>query len=361
LLPENLSTKLEIVTLPDGAEGVRASFDSPEYPELAGYSVELMADSLAPGASYRGLEDTTRITTMVAKFYRGVLAEVNTHRLFSRNSASSRAKSIKVVISEVMENPYIPLFTENRKGMSGDLLDLDQQRIAAEGQLLMRDAAVAQALGLLLNEAVDPRTIRDTWRELVDRYYQQVYLGKGEPIPGALNIHKQNVNRWLEPFMWHEAVITSTHWKNFVELRDHDEADPAIHALGRLVADALEFSTPVERIVHAPFGQRAADAINPLSTDAFDAAVQAAEITSGSAAQVSYRPVNSDSATDAGKLAKRLLAMNHMSPFEHAAFDAGWLEAIGFPLEAGDSRNFSDSWIQFRALAENPRELILEP
>ena len=38
-----------------------------------------------------------------------ILAEFNTHRLFSRNSASSRAIPFKKMVQSVLENPFIPI------------------------------------------------------------------------------------------------------------------------------------------------------------------------------------------------------------------------------------------------------------
>lgn len=51
------------------------------------YDAKILADSLSP--------DGVRLTTFKVTFPRIVLAEFNTHRMFSRNSASSRAIPIK--------------------------------------------------------------------------------------------------------------------------------------------------------------------------------------------------------------------------------------------------------------------------
>lgn len=54
-------------------------------------------------------EFNNRITTMVVTFPRYILAELNTHRMFSRNSASSRAIPFEKMVKSVEENPFIPI------------------------------------------------------------------------------------------------------------------------------------------------------------------------------------------------------------------------------------------------------------
>ncbi len=47
-----------------------------------------------------------RLTTFVVTFPRYILAELNTHRMFSRNSASSRAIPFNKMVKSVEDNPY---------------------------------------------------------------------------------------------------------------------------------------------------------------------------------------------------------------------------------------------------------------
>jgi len=61
-----------------------------------------------------------RITTMQVTFPRFILAELNTHRMFSRNSASSRAIPFEKMVKSVNENPFIPIaWQREHKGMQG--------------------------------------------------------------------------------------------------------------------------------------------------------------------------------------------------------------------------------------------------
>lgn len=345
--------------LADGSRVVRATY-APGRLELSGYFVVAVADSVLPHPTALPKLTPERITTLVARFPRCILAELNTHRVFSRNSASSRARSIKVVISDVMEDPYVPIFTENQRGMGGPIVADGVQAAARIQWLKARDSAVASVLSMLLGREISVAELEGgNWRTLTDDYYQRVYLDR-ENIPGALNLHKQNVNRLLEPFMWHEAVITSTEWVNFLQLRDHDDADPAIHGLAKLVGAVLESSVPVARVLHAPF---AGELVRELEATAhlldgkelLRKSFEAANYSAGAAAQVSYRPV-SDGGTGANpaKLASRLLAMAHLSPFEHAAFSTEWLRELG--IQGALKSNLSEHWAQHRALIRELEE-----
>lgn len=128
-----------------------------------------------------------RITTMKVTFPRIILAEMNTHRMFSRNSASSRAIPFERMLKMVEDNPFIPIaWMKDHKGMQGTEFfeyPIDIQREQSDW-LGDRDLAIIKA------------------RARSER-----------------GITKQLVNRTLEPFMWHTAIITCTEWENFFALR----------------------------------------------------------------------------------------------------------------------------------------------
>lgn len=129
----------------------------------------------------------TRITTMVVTFPRYILAELNTHRVLSKNSASSRAIPFENLLKSVEENPFIPIaWMKDHKGMQGTAFFTDEDNIGIckTGWLEARDNAVGSAK----------------------------YLS-------ACNLTKQLVNRLLEPFMWHTVIISATDWPNFFALR----------------------------------------------------------------------------------------------------------------------------------------------
>jgi hypothetical protein len=61
-----------------------------------------------------------------------------------------------------------------------------------------------------------------------------------------LGASKQIVNRILEPFSHIKVVCTSTHWANFLALRDHWAAEPHIAMLAADMKRAFDESTPTE-------------------------------------------------------------------------------------------------------------------
>ena len=61
-----------------------------------------------------------RITSFIVSLPRIVLAEFNTHRMLSRNSASSRAIPFTTMVKEIIQNPFIPIkWQKDHKGMQG--------------------------------------------------------------------------------------------------------------------------------------------------------------------------------------------------------------------------------------------------
>jgi len=129
---------------------------------------------------------SNRITTMVVTMPRFILAEFNTHRMFSRNSASSRAIPFEKMVKSVQENPFIPIaWQRDHKGMQGtEYLDKEQTKICEVHWLASRDESVERA-----------------------------------KIINATEVTKQLCNRLLEPFMWHTVIISATEFSNFFALR----------------------------------------------------------------------------------------------------------------------------------------------
>jgi thymidylate synthase ThyX len=71
---------------------------------------KIIADSLNPVG--------VRLVTFKLTYPRFILAELNTHRVFSRNSASSRAVPIEKMIERVRANPVVPIhWGKNQPGM----------------------------------------------------------------------------------------------------------------------------------------------------------------------------------------------------------------------------------------------------
>lgn len=165
-------------------------------------NAEIVADSICNGQ---------RLTTLLCTFPRFILAEVNTHRMFSRNSASSRAIPFEKMVKAVEEDPFIPIaWQKDHKGMQGTEYFTDPNEI---------------------------RMLEIDW-----------YNGLHNAIQFAHSIHnkgltKQLCNRLLEPFMWHTALITFTEISNFFKLRcpQYRSYDGDSKVLFRSKKDFLKF------------------------------------------------------------------------------------------------------------------------
>ncbi len=300
------------------------------------FSATVILDSVN-GCPGRG----ERLTTLELTFPRFILPEFNTHRVFSRNSASSRAIPVVKQLKKVLESPFIPdEFGSNKPGMqASENLKGSKYDEARDVWLSGRDNAVYSALPLLLGRAETAKVIKeaDGLRDpkVVKKVLEAVKLyedtvkeasSTGSEHP-YLNVHKQLANRLLEPFTWHTVVVTSTEWSNFWALRDNDEAQPEIHKIAHLAHKAYLDSSPnslKEGEWHLPF----------VREDEIKHAKNYPEIwkkvSAGRCARVSYE-------THAGirdhkadiVLFERLVNSGHMSPLEHiaepmSASNAGW-------------------------------------
>ena len=340
--------------MPWGEEAVVAKYDENSDSRLRGYSAMVIKDSRITTDFDANEQD--RLTTMIVRFPRCILSEMNTHRVFSRNSASSRARSLKTTIKQVMDDPYIPLFTENAKGMQGPYItDEDQLTKAKEEWLDARDQAVKHALRMLLGHTMD-RAYYNPY-ELLDMYYDK-YYGKeyeGSRIP---NVHKQTANRLLEPFMWHEMLITSSYWENFFTLRMDEAAQPEMQAIATLMWCAYRESQPVKRDIHAPFMP-----VEETDAPIFDWGTikHLFGLSAAECARISYHDrstMDNKSQKTGHDLVLRLYAQGHMSPFEHQAMSL--TKARDLMHSSGSHQlsmsnlhgNFSGYWVQYRKVME---------
>jgi len=268
------------------------------------FDAKVLADSVSPAGH--------RLTTLEATFPRFVLAEFNTHRVFSRNSASSRAIPIAKQLRRVLEDPYVPIeFGANQPGMqAGPALEGEKREAAEAEWLRARDDAVRHVLGLV----TDPREVRGDLLAALERVEEAT--GTRERPEAWLNVHKQVANRLLEPFIWHTVIVTATEWENFWNLRCHPDAQPEIRLIAERMRDAFEASRPTELTEgewHLPL-------VRPEDREEGTSSEDLIKISAGRCARVSYlthagvRDLEADI-----QLHDRLLESGHMSPLEHPA------------------------------------------
>ena len=292
-------------------------------------------------------EYNDRITTVECVVPRIVLAEFNTHRMFSRNSASSRAIPAKKIRDMVQENPFVPIkWMKEHKGMQGTDYFTDELSSYDGGK----------------SEIPLVNMLNHTWLQARDSAIEHAgFLSED-------GLTKQLANRLLEPFMYHKILVTATDWGNFTALRAHEAAEIHIQDFAYKLIEALNNSTPKPLKSgewHLPYGDKiVVDHPQPIE--------DVLKICTARCAQTSYSTIGDDGKPmDYEKLVNlhdRLLANGHVSPFEHCARAMSWEEygyftktvpaydgnghIAGKYTEQGWSGNFS-GWIQYRKLLPN--------
>lgn len=252
-----------------------------------GITAKIIAHSIAPNGQV--------IVTWELEYQRFIHGEFMTHRLFSRNAASSRAIPVKTIIDQVRNNPAMPIhWGLNQSGM--------------QAKSVLSDALTGSAKYLWKKAAHFAANIAEALTKV--------------------GLHKQATNRILEPFQTMKTVMTATCMDNFFWLRNHEDAQPEIRELARLMWEALQKSVPQKLNPgewHVPYVCVVRPFTGPLQYwDLRDAKQltleQAIAISSSCCAQVSYRKLD-DSLEKAELVYKRLVDSEpvHASPFEHQA------------------------------------------
>lgn len=236
--------------------------------------VKVLADSIS--------NEGKRLTTLELTFWRPILAELNTHRMLSKNSRSSRAVPVSKIIEEVTKCPWGPReWGLNQKGM--------------------------QASKEIPNKLL--HLCKCFW------YSSAQYSAKAAGDLANLGLHKQIVNRLLEPFMCVHTVISGTEWDNFFNLRISPLAQPEMMDLAVAMKKAMDKSTPEllkNGTWHLPY-------INNEDKEKNEIEVLK-KVSAARCARVSYKTF--DGTTDINKdleLAEKLLKDKHLSCFEHIA------------------------------------------
>ena len=239
-------------------------------------------------------QNDTRITTVELEYHRYVHSELMTHRVFSRNSSSSRAIPITTMLDTILMSAATPVhWGKNQAGM--------------------------QAKEELQGENLD--CAKEIWeqakRDAVSHSRSMHQVG----------VHKQIANRLTEPFQMIKVVVTSTEWNNFFWLRKHPDAPPEIAQLANCIYEARFDSTPIHLKPgewHLPYVStyRNAEGVR-CYTDDLGSAISIREalmISASCCAQVSYRK-NDGSLEKAETIYKRLIESEpcHASPVEHQA------------------------------------------
>ena len=154
-------------------------------------------------------EQGDELISVLATFPRIILAEVNTHRMLSKNTSSSRAIPFNKMVESVKNDPFIPIaWQKEHKGMQGSEYITDEYNLKTciADWLEARNAAVESATNL--SKGFNKKDEGGNW-----------IITKPEDF--VEGVTKQLCNRLLEPFMWTTMLITGpkSGWDNFFNLR----------------------------------------------------------------------------------------------------------------------------------------------
>lgn len=280
-----------------------------------------------------------RLITWQLRYWRPIHSELMTHRVFSRNAGSSRARPSSAIIQQVINDPWGPLhWGKNEPGM--------QANAELEGENLFNARTAWNSAALMA-------------------------ATEATALVGA-GAHKQIVNRLLEPFTYIDVVLSGTDFANWYTLRDHKDAQPEIRELASLMKEVQSHSVPTTLRPgqwHLPYvseedrqnAKAFGDGQFMINGHTMDQQELLRRISAARCARVSYK-LHDGSKTDFGKdleLFERLLISQplHASPAEHQATPDGFCtnEAVVAgrqwenPHEHGNFRG----WRQFRKMLPN--------
>jgi hypothetical protein len=277
-------------------------------------SAKVICDSIAPNG--------IRLTTIQVRLPKFLLAELNTHRAFSRSFNSSRAIPARTMRQSADFEPIY--WGSNRPGMQ----------------------ASTPLTGLKLQAA------KLIWRS--SRLSATAHHWALE----RLGLHKQHTNRIIEPYMWVDGVISATEWSNFFALRIHADAQPEMVELATRICYARSGSVPDSLEAgdwHLPYIEpKTIEFVNRpgLTVARLSNIEMLKQISAARCARVSYginKPF--DIQSDINRASMLLSSVpQHRSPFEHVA------TALD---KATPSANFV-GWQQYRKQLEANEKLTTQ-
>ena len=263
-----------------------------------GVSATVICDSIS--------EAGIRLLTFEITYWRGILSELNTHRMLSKNSASSRAIPFKKMQENLTGRPS--RFGQANPGMQDKGEEFNTVVYGRSNGYESHKFTAKEAWAEARKDAV-------FWS---NAFYEAGY-------------HKQVYNRICEPHQMMKTVLSGTEMENLFWLRNDDAADPSIAALTHCMKQAMDASTPKLLLAgeyHLPYveyellpqGGLSYYITNDEGVDEFLSTEDAIKVSCARAASVSFR--NSDYGLEKSKqVYERLIGdeRKHASALEHQA------------------------------------------
>ena len=291
---------------------------------MSNITARVIADSISP--------QNKRITTLELVYPRFIHAEIMTHGLLSKNSASSRAIPAAKKRASVLLNPAIPLkWTKEHSGMQGyEYFDGIDSGKLSEYWLHLRDVAV-----------------------------------KAQADLSDMGVSKQIANRLLEPFEMHTCIVTATDYENLTALRAHPQAEIHFQDLAYKIIDALNASEPKSLDWgewHTPFADNITDVecMEAFPYNYFETPFEMQKVyhndiarhilaikimvSTARCARASYNNHEQPKTIyDDVYMFRKLVENGHMSPTQH--------QAMSYEFTAGQY----DGWLQHRKMLTGER------
>lgn len=258
-----------------------------KYTGKGGISATVLAHSIAAASGIRFL-------SFEIEYPRFILAELNTHRMLSKNSSSSRAIPIKAMHDAIRQQTARPVHIgKNQPGMQAkeELNDLGKESVIQVWDAA-RDSAIAHSVVL-----------------------------------SNIGVHKQIANRITEPYQMMKTVLSGTEFANLKWLRHHTDAQPEFFELLDVMIIAENNSIPVELYPgewHLPYIESSRNSFGVLEYTSSNKEIlslfEAKKVSASCCAQTSYRK-NDDSLEKAQMVFAKLIESQpcHSSPVEHQA------------------------------------------
>lgn len=289
----------------------------------------IICDSISPQGK--------RLTTFKLRYPKFIHGEFMTHRVISRNASSSRAVPTKKLLEEVRSDALRagPVFWgKNQSGMQA-----------------------AEELSDVTPAAHDPCDRTKSDRQAAIDIWRSSAINAAWAAEHMLiiGVHKQIVNRLLEPFSHINVVATATEWDNFFGLRLHKDAQPEMRALAtamwKVYNLSSEFARPVKLLKpgewHLPF----------VDFDHYEIPIDCSKkVSVARCARVSYESFETGKRSTVEedlKLYDRLLGAQplHASPAEHQATPDTYID-LGYDSGYSNENEWGNfqGWRQYRKM-----------
>lgn len=247
-----------------------------------------------------------KIATFELEYPRTIHSEVRTHCMLDMNASSSRAIPMKFMREHVSQNIAFPaVLTKNQAGMQGREVHDGWIDLAVIADVYKHKVKTVVDFLKGSRAEFDEEGMRISFHNYI-KYWVLSAVTADHEILERSGIHKQVVNRMLEPYQFIKTIVTGTEFDNFFNLRFQEDADPTLIELANLMAH-LYYTTEPEELSwkewHTPYVLHERDSDGKLKYFVFSESGDKQYLSGGrdgdavkvsccACAQVSYRKLD---------------------------------------------------------------------